>query len=228
LHPVVVERFRAWLAGRELDPDEPLFRLRTAGGHWRKTSKMMKLDLERAGIPYRDEDGLFADFHANRHTYITNLGKTGASLTTAQSLARHSDPKLTASTYTHLGLSDKAAAIEALPPPPGGIANPDKHAAPDATGTDNPRTPANGLLIQSPGAKWAQNGAQLDGENGGMVAGHGEKAKGNCPEISKSNSLIAKTLDKERRDVASAGGSAPWRTRTSNPLIKSQMLCQLS
>ena len=32
-----------------------------------------------------------------------------------QKLARHSDPKLTANTYTHLGVFDKAAAIGRLP-----------------------------------------------------------------------------------------------------------------
>lgn len=43
------------------------------------------------------------DVHANRHTFIRNLGKAGVSLTTAQRLARHSDPKLTANIHTHLG-----------------------------------------------------------------------------------------------------------------------------
>jgi integrase/recombinase XerD len=43
---------------------------------------------------------LFADFHANRHTFVSNLGKAGASLTEAQKMARHHDPKLTANIYT--------------------------------------------------------------------------------------------------------------------------------
>lgn len=58
---------------------------------------MMRADLERAGLSYQDDNGAFADFHANRHTFMTNLGRTGVPLTTAQKLARHSDPKLTAS-----------------------------------------------------------------------------------------------------------------------------------
>ena len=121
LHPAVVERLRAWLASkRSVGSDTHLFPLRTRGGHWRKTAKMMRLDLERAGLPYQDEDGLFADFHAHRHTFISNLGKAGVRLTTAQKLARHSDPKLTSNTYTHLGLSDQLSAVESLPAPPGG------------------------------------------------------------------------------------------------------------
>jgi integrase len=116
LHPTVVERLRAWLETRDkLDPDAALFELRTPKGHFRKTSKMMRLDLERAGIPYRDDEGLFADFHANRHTFISNLSRAGVPLAMAQKLARHSDPKLTSNRYTHLGLDVEAGAIASLP-----------------------------------------------------------------------------------------------------------------
>ena len=140
LHPVVVERLRAWLASRgDLTPDEPIFPLRSAGRHWRKTSKMMKRDLQAARVKwideastdqdrtvrensdfltYQDEDGLFADFHANRHTFISNLGKAGVPLGMAQKLARHHDPKLTSNTYTHLDLDDQASAVDLLPAPP--------------------------------------------------------------------------------------------------------------
>ena len=116
LHPAVVDALRVWLDRKPAtDPNAVLFELTTSKGHFRKTSKMMKLDLERAGIPYRNEEGLFADFHANRHTFISNLSRAGVSLVTAQKLARHSDPKLTANRYTHLGLETEAAAIGSLP-----------------------------------------------------------------------------------------------------------------
>ena len=64
---------------------------------------MMREDLTQAGMPYQDEDGLFADFHANRHTFISNLGRAGVPLATAQKLARHSDPKLTATSIPTWG-----------------------------------------------------------------------------------------------------------------------------
>ena len=68
-----MEQLRAWSAGRgEIGPDETLLPVAN-----RKTAKMMRLDLERVGIPYYDERGRVADFHANRHTFITNLGKAG-------------------------------------------------------------------------------------------------------------------------------------------------------
>jgi integrase len=137
LHPEVARRLRAWLAGRELADSEPLFDLKTFGGCWRKTAKMMRLDLERAGSPYQDEDGLFADFHANRHTFITNLGRGNVSLVMAQTLARHSDPKLTASTYTHLSVSDQTAAIGMLTAPPIVVKTEDEPEVLRATGTED-------------------------------------------------------------------------------------------
>ncbi len=122
LHPAVVDRVKHWLANKPgLDMDCPLFALKTTTGGLRRTSKMMKLDLERVGIPYCDEDGLFADFHANRHTFISNLAKAGVSPKIAQSIARHSDVNLTLNVYSHVGIGDQAAAIQTLPAPPGPV-----------------------------------------------------------------------------------------------------------
>ena len=138
LHETVAERLRQWLAGRNGSTGGKLFELKTPGkGHWRKTAKMMQKDLEAARkkwieeakndpeemakrndsdcLTYRDEKGLFADFHANRHTFITRLGRSGVSLMTAQKLARHSDPRLTSNIYNHLEEDEKATAIGNLP-----------------------------------------------------------------------------------------------------------------
>ena len=40
---------------------------------------------------------------------------SGSSVKVCQELARHSDPKLTMNVYTHLGVKDRAAALEGLP-----------------------------------------------------------------------------------------------------------------
>ena len=70
-----------------------------------------------AGIPYQTEEGI-ADFHAaGRHTYITQLIRSGVSLPTAMELARHSDVKMTMR-YTHIGIADQAAALASLPAAP--------------------------------------------------------------------------------------------------------------
>ncbi len=69
-------------------------------------------------IGHPDADGLYADVHSNRHTFISNLGRKDVSWATAQKLARHSDPKLTSNVCTHLQVADQVAAIDALPAPP--------------------------------------------------------------------------------------------------------------
>ncbi|MGL4463839.1 MAG: tyrosine-type recombinase/integrase [Planctomycetia bacterium] len=102
-----VERIGGWLAGRPTG--EPLW-----PGKWAKNrdaGRMLAVDLAAAGIPWETEEG-FADFHALRHTFISNLGRSGVPLALAQKLARHSDPKLTANRYTHLGLDELSAAVD--------------------------------------------------------------------------------------------------------------------
>ena len=56
-----------------------------------------------------------ADFHALRHTFITNLARAGVHPKIAQGLARHSDINLTLRRYSHTVLSDRATAVAALP-----------------------------------------------------------------------------------------------------------------
>ena len=80
-----------------------------------KGARMLRRDLAVAGISYRDSAGRVIDFHALRHSFISNLNQSGASPKVAQSLARHSTISLTMDTYTHLGLFDERAAIDNLP-----------------------------------------------------------------------------------------------------------------
>ena len=80
-----------------------------------KTYKLMRADCGAAGVAYCDDAGQYADFHAWRHSFISALAKANVSVKLAQTLARHSDPKLTLNTYTHIGLFDTSAALETLP-----------------------------------------------------------------------------------------------------------------
>ncbi len=137
LHPEVVSQFRDWLKLRRPEPGEILFPIseRTCGVN-RKTAKMMREDLAAAKrvwiaeiddakeqerrknsdfLKYQDSNGRFADFHANRHTFITNLCKADISPKTVQTLARHSDIRLTMNLYSHVDLEDQSAAISRLP-----------------------------------------------------------------------------------------------------------------
>jgi len=67
---------------------------------------------ERTG-PYRDDAGKVFDFHALRHTFIANVGRSGVPFRTQQELARHSTPVLTSGS-AHWFKQDKLAAIGAL------------------------------------------------------------------------------------------------------------------
>src|SRR5208282_3134601 len=72
-------------------------------------------DLKAAGIPYQDALGRYADFHALRKTFGTNLAKAGVPRRTAMSLMRHSDGKLTDKIYTDVNLLGIEKGIESLP-----------------------------------------------------------------------------------------------------------------
>lgn len=76
---------------------------------------MLKVDLEAVGIAYQDESGRYADFHAQRHAFISNVGKSGATVKETQTLARHSTSALTLDVYSHIGLYDERRAIEKMP-----------------------------------------------------------------------------------------------------------------
>jgi integrase len=90
-------------------------------GYWKdRSADMLKIDLTAAGIPYEVQgpDGpQYADFHALRHTYLTLLERAGASPKTAQTLGRHSDPRLTMNRYTHADLAALGIAVDRLPLP---------------------------------------------------------------------------------------------------------------
>jgi len=142
LHPEVVRLLREWLATKKnLKPNEPLFPIsgRVRGGRERKAHQMIELDLMAARdrwieeanteaerkwrlksdfLCYSNHDGLYADFHSLRHLFITNLERAGIRPKMAQTLARHSDIRLTLGVYTHVELHDQTAAIESLPVPP--------------------------------------------------------------------------------------------------------------
>ena len=108
LHPELVTMVRSWVSS--IKPDEILFPKLAK----RRTWLMVKKDLERVGIPYETADGI-ADFHAaGRHSHITGLMKSGATLPEAQKLARHTDIKMTMK-YTHIGIDDQAKAVANLP-----------------------------------------------------------------------------------------------------------------
>ena len=101
----LADRLRVRLEGREAG--KPVL------GLPHKLAKMLRADLERAGIPYETADGV-ADFHSLRGVYVTRLVESGASIKTVQELARHSTPTLTIGKYTRTDDRRKREALEGL------------------------------------------------------------------------------------------------------------------
>ena len=231
LHATVVERLRAWFQMREdHDLKGALFLLQTPGGYWRKTAKMMRADLAKARktwigeakhnpeeqarrkksdrLKYQDEAGLYADFHAHRHAFVSNLGKVGVSLATAQKLARHSDPKLTSNVYTHLDLSDKASAIQLLPACPGSAS----HGRQGSSGqSEHDDAELERAYVTEKGERQEE---QWGGETGRNAAIDGENV-----DISDDNQNLPQVVTPSRnrtrrRHVAATGESTPGRIRT--------------
>ena len=77
--------------------------------------KRFRLDLKAAGIPFIDDNGFRADFHALRYTLATNLARAGTAPRVAMEIMRHSDMRLTTKTYTDTGLLPLTDAVVNLP-----------------------------------------------------------------------------------------------------------------
>jgi integrase len=129
IRPELAEMLRPWLASKL--PGTPVFPVRGDDA-----ADALRLDLEAAGVA----DSSVYDFHCLRHTYITMLVKSGASVKVCQELARHSDPKLTMNLYTHLTVHDTSKGLEGL-----SHILPTKAVSKGLTGTDG------NVAISSPG-----------------------------------------------------------------------------
>jgi len=103
---------------RPLRPDDRVF-LTPRGCAWcAPTNNIMRIFdrlLEAAGIDRVDPQGRKLDVHALRHTMATRLARAGAPLVQVQQILGHSDPKLTARVYQHLGVEDLRDAVARIP-----------------------------------------------------------------------------------------------------------------
>jgi integrase/recombinase XerC len=154
-------------------------------------------DLERAGIPYRDEQGRYADFHSLRTTFSTLLAVFGIAERIRMELNRHSDPKLTAKTYTDASVLPVSEAIGLLP------------LLVDAKSDSHIHS--HKLVPESPNVS-----APVPIEPGKPIL----LTAGNEVVSPSESAFVPQSPEVEK--------SAPCRNRTCNPLIKSQLLCQLS
>src|SRR3954470_10917748 len=75
---------------------------------------MLRGDLARAGIPYRDDAGQFFDFHSLRCECATLADLSGASPRVVQRLMRHSKMEMT-DRYTRPRMHDIEGAAAGMP-----------------------------------------------------------------------------------------------------------------
>jgi hypothetical protein len=143
-------------------------------------------------LAYLDGDGRYADFHALRHTFITNLAKSGVSPKAAQSLARHSTIDLTMNVYTSLTVHDQASALASLPPVPQLGGNKSDTRALKATGTDGPKK------VPTVVPRGAENGAVR------LAAGASEPA----PDCTESGDEEGQETDTENAKSPDENGAS--------------------
>lgn len=110
LHPDLVPLIQEQIS--QLHNGDPLFYLLEQ----RKTAKMIRVDLEAAGIPYQDANGLYADFHALRHSFITRAWESGETPEVVMALVRHRSLQMTMR-YTHVDRSAQVRAVKAMRSP---------------------------------------------------------------------------------------------------------------
>ena len=77
-------------------------------------ARTLRIDLEKAGIPYQDEMDRYLDFHSLRYSWATFLQRKGVNSRTAMELMRHSDRKLTDKLYTDTNLLPTAQVVRNL------------------------------------------------------------------------------------------------------------------
>ena len=170
-----------------------------------------RAERERADfLKHIDADGRVLDFHGTRHTYISGIVASGASVKTCQELARHSTPTLTIGRYSHARLHDLTAALEALP-----------ETTPQVTTTASQAMAATGT--EGDGSNMAANRQRAGSEIAQNVAGSCEPDKDSRNENEQPNVLPYVALSDKRREAAEreergAGGSRTHEWRFCKPL----------
>lgn len=130
IHVRLAAVIKGWLE-RIPDDGQPLFpvdRFRTgamfkadcqaARNAWLAAAANQADRLEREGSDFLcvvDSQGRTLDCHSLRHSYVSGLVRAGASVPTAQRLARHADPSLTIGRYSHANQEEVNAALPAPP-----------------------------------------------------------------------------------------------------------------
>jgi hypothetical protein len=182
-----------------------------------RTAAMLRVDLRAAGVPHETASGV-GDFHALGAAHVSNLVASGASVKTCQTLARHSTPSLTIGVYARASLHDIKGAVENLPDLTPAAPTPAEPLA--RTGTDAVVTPIS--------KDFGHHLATAGDASGRILSVPDVMVHSDDPTCINEKTPVSRGLDASGRSESASVASAPRRTRTYNPLIKSQLLCQLS
>ncbi len=189
-------------------------------------------DLERAGIEPETAEGIL-DFHSFRHTFVTRLADHNVPLKLAQDLARHSNPNLTMNVYAHTQISQRHEALNRV------------------FGNDTGQGGQVGHLVEEELLDEDCQQHQNQRDDSAMAQRIGQRNMPMHTHIDAQSCMtdddfkavriqlegLAKLLEETTLEPATPHDAPPcvseylnalYRTRTYDPLIKSQLLCQLS
>ncbi len=165
-----------------------------------------------------DSAGRVVDFHGLRVHYISRVVEAGANVKEAMELARHSDPKLTLKTYARVGIHSLARVLNGMataPTPPVLDAEVLR-----ATGTD----PRENMPLKACPQKSPHSAHKVEQPG----ATRREQTDASDTDGVERKPLKIGDLRVTAHQGATTSENAPRRTRTFDPLIKSQLLYQLS
>ena len=215
----LAEELLKWIQDAQIAPETPLWANLT-----KRTADMLKVDLEAADIAYVDDAGLYADFHALRHSYISLIAQGGVHPKLAQKLARHSDINLTMTRYTHTLLSDESEALDVLPEFPSMYDNGSDKEQQElrATGTDDATAQKNVLPFGLP-ESGAERGVSV---HLSAVSMGEEREKAVAPGAVKNpakheENPLFEAIERRERDSNPRSRENPTR-RISNPAHDSE------
>ncbi|MFC1766457.1 tyrosine-type recombinase/integrase [Planctomycetota bacterium] len=167
-------------------------------------------------MPYVDDVGRFADFHALRHTTGSLLAASGVHPKVAQSIMRHGDINLTMSLYTHTLRGQESEAVKSLPD----LSLPSKESM-RATGTDG-----NAVTTDSSAYKKLAKKPYLDGPQTSSVGTDDRSKSPDNGDINTSHkSLDATTLGTEKEALATFDTQKACTTPANTQISGQRIQC---
>ena len=190
--------------------------LAAARRDWLKATKHHPAEYERRVqsdfLAEKNHEGETLDFHSLRHTCGAWLAMNGAHPKAIQAVMRHSTITLTMDTYGHLFPGQEADTVARLP---------------KMLCDDQKMLRATGTTDHA--AEGAQRQAQQSGRDTKRVCAKPSEANAEVGGHSNTRKSLPDTKQRNAtRKDAKRCETTPRRTRTYDPLIKSQLLCQLS